>query len=185
MITKNTTLNELYDAARLSAATIVQSGENFRVKDLFRGVEWNRIPKGLRTKLGARFLHIPSQSELQYRQTVLQASDKLQHRLSYFLILSFYSVKPPDHSKNLPSPFHVLSPGFSVLYLPGQSESLTSCSGSLYVPSVTLNESSSTTVFTSFILYIFHHTPLFSENTDDIIFVSIVNVFTFIRKYFL
>ena len=55
MITKDTTLNELYDAACLSAATIVQSGENFRVKDLFRGVEWNRIPKGLRTKRGSMF----------------------------------------------------------------------------------------------------------------------------------
>lgn len=55
MVTKDTTLNELFEAACLSAATIVQSGENFRVKDLFRGVEWNRIPKGLRTKLGAMF----------------------------------------------------------------------------------------------------------------------------------
>ena len=55
MVTKDTSLNELFDAARVSADTIVQSGENFRVKDLFRGVEWNRIPKGLRTKLGSMF----------------------------------------------------------------------------------------------------------------------------------
>ena len=55
MITKDTTLKELFDAACLSADTIVQSGEKFRVKDLFRGVEWSRIPKGLRTKLGAMF----------------------------------------------------------------------------------------------------------------------------------
>ena len=55
MVTKDTTLNELFDAAFLSADTIVQSGENFRVKDLFRGVEWNRIPKGFRTKLGSMF----------------------------------------------------------------------------------------------------------------------------------
>ncbi len=54
-MTKDTTLNELFAAACLSADTIVQSGENFRVKDLFQGVEWNRIPKGLRTKLGAIF----------------------------------------------------------------------------------------------------------------------------------
>ena len=55
MVTKDTTLNELFEAACLSADTIVQSGENFRVKDLFRGIEWSRIPKGLRTKLGSLF----------------------------------------------------------------------------------------------------------------------------------
>lgn len=55
MVPKDTTLNELFDAACSSADTIVQSGENFRVKDLFRGVEWSRIPKGYRTKLGGMF----------------------------------------------------------------------------------------------------------------------------------
>ena len=56
MVTKYTTLNELFEAACLSADTIVQTEEEFIVKDLFRGVEWNRIPKGLRTKLGSMFL---------------------------------------------------------------------------------------------------------------------------------
>ena len=55
MVTKDTTLNELFEVACSSADTIVQSGENFRVKDLFRGVEWSRIPKGYRTKLGGMF----------------------------------------------------------------------------------------------------------------------------------
>ncbi len=55
MVTKETALNELFEIACLSADTVVQSGENFRVKDLFRGVEWGRIPKGLRTKLGSMF----------------------------------------------------------------------------------------------------------------------------------
>ena len=55
MVTKDTTLKELFDAACMSADTIVQSGESFRVKDLFRGVEWSRIPKGFRTKLGSMF----------------------------------------------------------------------------------------------------------------------------------
>ena len=55
MVTKDTTLKELFDVACLSADTIVQSGENFRVKDLFSGVEWARIPKGFRTKLGGMF----------------------------------------------------------------------------------------------------------------------------------
>ena len=55
MVTKDTTLKELFDMACLAADTIVQPEETLRVKDLFRGVEWNRIPKGLRTKLGAMF----------------------------------------------------------------------------------------------------------------------------------
>ena len=55
MVTKDTTLNELFDTACLSADTIVEADESFMVKDLFRGVEWNRVPKGLRTKLGAMF----------------------------------------------------------------------------------------------------------------------------------
>lgn len=55
MVTSNTSLSELFDAACLYADTIVQSGERFRVKDLFRGIEWNRVPKGLRTKLGSMF----------------------------------------------------------------------------------------------------------------------------------
>lgn len=55
MVTKDTPLTELFNIACLSANTIVHAGESFRVKDLFRGVEWNRIPKGLRTKLGTMF----------------------------------------------------------------------------------------------------------------------------------
>lgn len=54
MVTKD----ELFNAACLSADTIVQAGENFRVKDLFRGVEWSRIPKRFRTKLGAMFFRM-------------------------------------------------------------------------------------------------------------------------------
>lgn len=54
MITKTSTLSELYDYAILSARD-VDSGEVFIVRDLFRGFEWNRIPKGLRIKLGSMF----------------------------------------------------------------------------------------------------------------------------------
>lgn len=55
MVSKDTSLIELYNMSCSTANTIVQVGESFRVKDLFRGVEWNRIPKGLRTKLGTMF----------------------------------------------------------------------------------------------------------------------------------
>lgn len=67
MITKDTTLDELLEAARQSANTIVQSGEKFRVKDLFRGVEWSRIPKGFRTKLGAMFFaYVTGEAKKEY-----------------------------------------------------------------------------------------------------------------------
>ena len=56
MITSTTTLKELYDSAVAAAGMLVTSGEKFIVKDLFTGVEWNRISKALRTKLGSMFL---------------------------------------------------------------------------------------------------------------------------------
>lgn len=55
MITAETTLQELFDLSLVSLKD-VNSNEEFLVKDLFRGIEWNRIPKGLRTKLGSMFL---------------------------------------------------------------------------------------------------------------------------------
>lgn len=55
MITKATTLEELYDMA-IDALSKVEVNETFIVRDLFTGLEWNRIPKGLRTKLGSLFL---------------------------------------------------------------------------------------------------------------------------------
>lgn len=52
MINTNTTLEELFDIV-VSTLSDVESGEVFIVKELFRGFEWNRIPKGIRTKLGS------------------------------------------------------------------------------------------------------------------------------------
>jgi len=34
----------------------LNSGESFMVKELFRGIEWNRLDKGLRMNLGRAFL---------------------------------------------------------------------------------------------------------------------------------
>ena len=55
MINNTTSLQELFDLAKEKAETITITNEVFIVKDLFRGIEWNRIPKGLRTKLGSLF----------------------------------------------------------------------------------------------------------------------------------
>lgn len=55
MITENNTLQELFEYAK-NATDMVRKGETFMVKDLFTGLEWNRIPKSLRTKLGGMFL---------------------------------------------------------------------------------------------------------------------------------
>ncbi|MPM18556.1 hypothetical protein SDC9_64968 [bioreactor metagenome] len=60
MVTKQTPLNKLADMAQ-QATREVDNEEKFRVKDLFRGFEWNRVAKGNRTKLGAMFLaHVTS-----------------------------------------------------------------------------------------------------------------------------
>ena len=53
----NTTLKELL---KISKDTVneLHEGEEFIVKDLFRGIDWNRIDKGDRTKLGSMFLNL-------------------------------------------------------------------------------------------------------------------------------
>lgn len=54
IITSNTSLNDLFEIAIKSTENLTPN-EEFIVKDLFRGFEWNRIPKGNRTKLGSQF----------------------------------------------------------------------------------------------------------------------------------
>ncbi len=56
VVNGNTTLDELYAIAVDTVMKEIEIGEEFMVKDLFRGFEWNRIPKGIRTKLGSMFL---------------------------------------------------------------------------------------------------------------------------------
>ena len=56
MIRANTTLQDLQIMA-VAAICEVETNEEFIVRDLFRGFEWNRIPKGYRTKLGSLFLN--------------------------------------------------------------------------------------------------------------------------------
>ncbi len=54
MITENTSLDELFTEAKKTTMEVLP-GEEFIVKELFRGFEWNRIPRGIRTKLGAMY----------------------------------------------------------------------------------------------------------------------------------
>ena len=53
-ITEETKLEELFVIAK-DTVNEVKQGEQFIVKELFRGFEWNRIAKGDRTKLGGMF----------------------------------------------------------------------------------------------------------------------------------
>jgi hypothetical protein len=48
-------LNSLLKTA-IDETSHVREGETFLVKDLFKGYEWNRIPKGDRLMLGSMFL---------------------------------------------------------------------------------------------------------------------------------
>jgi hypothetical protein len=48
-------LNSLLNTA-IDETSYVREGETFLVKDLFKGYEWNRIPKGRRLMLGTMFL---------------------------------------------------------------------------------------------------------------------------------
>lgn len=58
-VTQHTSLDDLFLQAK---ATVVELNpdEEFITKDLFRGFEWNRIPKNLRTKLGMLFFYYSS-----------------------------------------------------------------------------------------------------------------------------
>lgn len=70
-IDSNTELQELFDIAK-ETVNELETGEEFIVKDLFRGFEWNRIQKGYRTKLGSVFLMF-SQYE---GKSIVKALDK-------------------------------------------------------------------------------------------------------------
>lgn len=51
-INNTTSLEELFEKVKITL-TELNTGEEFIVKELFRGFEWNRIAKGNRTKLGS------------------------------------------------------------------------------------------------------------------------------------
>lgn len=57
MIINNlTSLQDLFNVA-VDTLSDLQPGEEFIVKQLFRGFEWERIDKGNRTKLGSMFFN--------------------------------------------------------------------------------------------------------------------------------
>ena len=53
-ITHNTSLTDLISYSQSEIQNLLV-GEEFMVKDLFLGYEWNRIDKGNRTRLGSAF----------------------------------------------------------------------------------------------------------------------------------
>ena len=67
----STLLTDLFEVAKDTLQDL-QPNEEFIVKELFRGFEWNRIPKGIRTKLGSLFY---SYAEGQ-GSTIIKALDK-------------------------------------------------------------------------------------------------------------
>lgn len=56
-------VNKLLEYA-VEEAKYIQPEETFLVKDLFKGYEWNRIPKKDRLLLGTLFLNYVNQKEL-------------------------------------------------------------------------------------------------------------------------
>ena len=54
MVDTSTSLETLF-AQALKQLAEVHSGEVFRVRDLFCGLEWKRIDVGMRIRLGAKF----------------------------------------------------------------------------------------------------------------------------------
>jgi len=54
MVNENTKLDDLFVMA-VAELKELKKDEKFLVKTLFKGYEWERIPKGARTKLGSLF----------------------------------------------------------------------------------------------------------------------------------
>jgi hypothetical protein len=77
-IGENTSLEELLQISKLTISDL-QSGEEFIVKDLFKGFEWNRISKGNRTKLGSLFFAY-SKNEASSTLTILGKTPQNQQR---------------------------------------------------------------------------------------------------------
>ncbi|WP_322907234.1 DUF1413 domain-containing protein [Paenibacillus campi] len=57
LIDEKTSLEDLFKKAISTLHEVNSNDREFVVKDLFRGFEWNRIPKGNRTKLGSMFFN--------------------------------------------------------------------------------------------------------------------------------
>ncbi len=53
-INSSTTVSQLMQLAQAELPNLTQ-GEVFTVRDLFRGYQWNRLPKGTRIQLGNVF----------------------------------------------------------------------------------------------------------------------------------
>lgn len=63
MVNENISLEELVQMVD-STLPYVEVDEEFIIKDLFRGFEWKRIPKAMRTKLGSMILALAEGEKL-------------------------------------------------------------------------------------------------------------------------
>ena len=70
-------VNDLLESA-IAEVKNLQSGETFLVKDLFKGYEWNRIPRNSRLLLGTLFLNSVSNDKVLRIETVGKTSSNLQ-----------------------------------------------------------------------------------------------------------
>ena len=72
-------LNSLLKTA-IDETSHIQEGETFLVKDLFKGYEWNRIPKGYRLMLGSMFLSYISTHDCKITVGDKRASGQQRYR---------------------------------------------------------------------------------------------------------
>ncbi len=72
-------VNDLLQQA-IDETTYLNPGEEFLVRDLFKGYEWKRIPLNDRLLLGTLFLHYVNQSDGDIEATEKTSSNQQQYR---------------------------------------------------------------------------------------------------------
>ncbi|WP_298840972.1 DUF1413 domain-containing protein [Clostridium sp.] len=79
IVNLNTSLIELFEIVK-GSLNVIEEGEVFIVKDLFRGFEWNRISKGNRSKLGSMVFAF---SQNEGNKIIIDIEKTLQNQRKY------------------------------------------------------------------------------------------------------